>query len=156
MVCKYLAPLPYYRCLQQQSSKHCSLIPNLPNLHNIHISFRAPPSERSLLHHVSKHAHCSIRSLWFNFISDADTNLETFSIRFWRWESGRETHLKELIYDSTRLDGKVIVGIRNNHNIPPVVYKEVKDERWGTTTLTTSETQPWFQRAATHEFNRRR
>jgi hypothetical protein len=41
--------------------------------------------------------------------------------------TGRQTCLKELIYDTTRLRGQLTVKIRHHREIPVVLYEEVWD-----------------------------
>lgn len=43
--------------------------------------------------------------------------------------TGRQTCLKELIYDTTRLRGRLTVRVRHHRDIPVVVYKEVWELR---------------------------
>lgn len=43
--------------------------------------------------------------------------------------TGRQTCLKELIYDTTRLRGRLTVIVRHHRDIPVVVYKEVWELR---------------------------
>jgi hypothetical protein len=100
------------------------------------LCIRAPPSESPLYAYVNKHAHCAIRHLWANFLDDPHSHLETFSIRFWRWEmSGRCTSLKELIYDTTRLRGELLVKVRHHREIPVTVYREYWENRGDRRTL---------------------
>ncbi|KAF2622080.1 hypothetical protein BU25DRAFT_415608 [Macroventuria anomochaeta] len=125
----------YHRCpdcegYQWGESNHFSFVPPLPSLRNVQLSIRAPFSECSLFMYVNKHAHCAICHLWTTFVDQPDSGLETLSIRFWRWESGRETRLRELIYDTTRLRGRLTVKVRHHREVPAVVYKEVWEKRW--------------------------
>ncbi|KAF9699845.1 hypothetical protein EKO04_002678 [Ascochyta lentis] len=99
--------------------------PPLPHLRHVNLSMRAPTTEQSLFEHVNKHAHCATRRLWKTFTEDPGTNLETFSLRLWRWETGRSTRVNELIYDTTRLHERIVTKIRHNHDVPTTVYKEV-------------------------------
>lgn len=108
-------------------------------MRNVNLSIRAPPSERSLFAYINTHAHCAICHLWTTFVDQSDSQLETLSIRFWRWETGRETRLKELIYDTTRLRRRLTVKVRHHREIPVVVYKEVWEERWGRRVLVAFE-----------------
>jgi hypothetical protein len=74
--------------------------------------------------------------LWTTFVDHPESQLETLSIRFWRWEmTGRQTNLKELIYDTTRLHRQLLVKVRYHREIPATVYREVWEDRWDRRTL---------------------
>ncbi|KAH6638451.1 hypothetical protein C7974DRAFT_160861 [Boeremia exigua] len=124
----------YHRCPECEGHQwgepnHFSFVPPLPSLRDVNLSIRAPPSERALYTYINKHAHCAICHLWVTFVERSESQLETLSIRFWRWEmTGRQTCLKEVIYDTTRLRGRLTVRVRHNREIPVVVYKEVWEE----------------------------
>lgn len=123
-----------------QEANHFSFVPPLPSLRNANLSIRSPPSEGSLYAFIDKHAHCAICHLWTTFVDHPKSQLETLSIRFWRWEmTGRQTSLEELIYDTTRLRGQLLVKIRHHREIPRVVYREVWEDRWDRRTLTAFE-----------------
>lgn len=69
-----------------------------------------------------------IRQPWNAFLDTPNSELEVFSVRFWRWETGRRTCLKELIYDSTLLRGRLTIRIRHHREIAAMVYKGAWDE----------------------------
>jgi hypothetical protein len=106
-----------------------SFIPPLPSLSDVNLSIRVRSSEQPLIITINKHAHCAIRYLWTTFANKPDSQLETLSIRFWRWETGRTTELKEVFYDTMRLRGRLTIKIRHNREIPVAVYDEVYEEK---------------------------
>jgi hypothetical protein len=111
-----------------QDNFQFSYVAPLPSLSEVNLSIRVHSSEQSLFKTINKHAHCAIRYLWTTFVNKPDSQLETLSVRFWRWETGRTTELKEVFYDTMRLRGRLTVRIRHNRKIPVVVYDEVYEE----------------------------
>ena len=95
----------------------------------MNLSIRVRSSEQPLIATINKHAHCAIRYLWTTFASRRDSQLETLSLRFWRWETGRTTELKEVFYDTMRLRGRLTIRVRHNREIPVTVYNEVRVEQ---------------------------
>lgn len=57
------------------------------------------------------------------------SQLESLSIRFWRWETGRTTQLKEVIYDTARLRGRLNIKVRHHREIPVEVYQETLEQQ---------------------------
>lgn len=49
--------------------------------------------------------------------------------------TGRQTNLKELIYDTTRLRGKLLVKVRYHREIPVTMYREIWEDRLDRRTL---------------------
>ena len=112
-----------------QNDSKFSFIAPLPSLSDLNLSVRVRSSEQPLITTINKHAHCAIRYLWSTFASKPDSQLETLGVRFWRWETGRTTELKEVFYDSMRLRGRMTIRVRQNREIPVTVYNEVRVEQ---------------------------
>ena len=112
-----------------QNDSKFSFIAPLPSLSDLNLSVRVRSSEQPLITTINKHAHCAIRYLWSTFASKPDSQLESLSIRFWRWETGRTTELKEVFYDTMRLRGRLTIRVRHSREIPVTVYNEVRVEQ---------------------------
>ena len=112
-----------------QNDSKFSYVAPLPSLSDLNLSVRVRSSEQPLITTINKHAHCAIRYLWSTFASKPDSQLETLGVRFWRWETGRTTELKEVFYDSMRLRGRMTIRVRQNREIPVTVYNEVRVEQ---------------------------
>ena len=109
-----------------QNDSKFSFIAPLPSRSDLNLSVRVRSSEQPLITTINKHAHCAIRYLWSTFASKPDSQLETLSLRFWRWETGRTTELKEVFYDTMRLRGRLTIRVRHSREIPVTVYNEVR------------------------------
>jgi len=82
--------------------------------------------------HINTHAHCAICHLWIAFANRTESQLETLDIRFWRWKAtGRLTRLSEVVYQSTRLGGRLEIRARHESGSHRTVYKEVLGESEG-------------------------
>ncbi|KAJ4983184.1 hypothetical protein SVAN01_11327 [Stagonosporopsis vannaccii] len=109
-----------------QDPDHFSFVPPLSSLRAIHLSIRAPFSEQLLYTHINAHAQCALCHLWTTFANRADSQLETLSIRFWRWKRmGRLTRLGEVMYESTRLGDRLEVRARHEKGVDRLIYREI-------------------------------
>lgn len=70
--------------------------------------------------------------MWTMFANRFESQLETLDIRFWRWKAtGRLTTLSEVVYQSTRLGGRLEIRARHENGSHSKVYKEVSEDREG-------------------------
>ncbi|KAH7061653.1 hypothetical protein BKA63DRAFT_573366 [Paraphoma chrysanthemicola] len=122
---------------------YAKTLPIIPSLKHLQVSFKTHSGDARALHSsVVDPAHSITQALWSSYSAlsaNGDFELDIVRIRYWRWEAPsahhdeRETfhnaYINEVVFDSRRVGGYLVVKARDNQR-----------------RLTTRYTETWFSR----------
>ncbi|KAH7068485.1 hypothetical protein FB567DRAFT_585166 [Paraphoma chrysanthemicola] len=135
--------------MRQQTCNYTKSLPTIPSLKHLQLSFKTHSGDARTLHsYVVDPAHYITRAIWSSYSAlsaNGDFELDTVRLRFWRWEAPsahhderetfRRAHINEVVFDSRRVGGQLLVKARNSQKKFMTRYTETwvrcENSEWG-------------------------